>query len=485
MSTTPNNNSKQPQEKISRGLGDIFSGIRDFFHDLIDLKDGLDKEGTIINIRNNKRMNGANAWLLMCSIMIASLGLDLNSEAVIIGAMLISPLMAPILGVGMAVGINDYNGLYISLRHFMIAIGIALFTSTIYFLFTPFGDITPQISARTRPTLLDAMVALFGGIAGIISGSRKDKSNAIPGVAIATALMPPLCVTGFGIASLIRYGTAKKATFDILTDLNNWQIALNSFYLFFLNATLVALATFAIVRFLDFPSVQHQDKTSSQRANSIILIFCILVLVPSFFILRGVLRNINEENAVKAAVLKSFKKEMKYVDALESVHTDSTLDITIKVYAPLLSKSLDAYKDSIRRYIPNAQVELLPTSEINLKKFTSIETKVSTRIDSIVEAMNQPYIERNEEIVRLEKRIDMLTGDSLLERSVEREIMALYGDVIDSVKYYHIDSTDSPKSPMLSIAWKRVRDRRKIEERLRGFLSSKTGQQPQLSEMGK
>jgi len=207
----------------STKFGDVMRNFGDFFYNLIDLRAGLDREGTIVNIKNNKKMAGANAWLLMCSIMIASLGLDLNSPAVIIGAMLISPLMSPILGIGLAVGINDNDALLLALKHFGIAIVIALVTSTLYFWLTPFGMETSEIRARTAPTLLDVLVAFFGGVAGIISGSRKDKSNAIPGVAIATALMPPLCVTGYGLAT------------------GNWTFMLNSFYLFFLNATFVAL----------------------------------------------------------------------------------------------------------------------------------------------------------------------------------------------------------------------------------------------------
>jgi uncharacterized hydrophobic protein (TIGR00271 family) len=202
-------------ERIRRGASDLLIGITDFFRDLTDLRTGLDREGTIISIKNNKKMHGANAWLLMCSIMVASLGLDLNSPAVIIGAMLISPLMSPILGIGLSVGINDRNMLSIAIRHFGLSIIIALVTSFLYFKLTPLGEITDEISARTAPTFLDVLVAFFGGIAGIISGSRKDKSNAIPGVAIATALMPPLCVTGFGLAK------------------QEWEIMINSFYLFF------------------------------------------------------------------------------------------------------------------------------------------------------------------------------------------------------------------------------------------------------------
>ncbi|NNE28502.1 MAG: DUF389 domain-containing protein, partial [Saprospiraceae bacterium] len=189
--TNPIKTPKDPTEQIQVGWRQLWAGLKKFFKNLTELKSGLDREGTIVNIRNNMRMQGANSWMLMCSIVIASIGLDQNSQAVIIGAMLISPLMSPILGVGLSVGINDFSSLRVSMRHFGISIGIALFAATFYFLVTPFGEATEQIVARTAPTILDAAIALFGGIAGIISFSQKDKSNAIPGVAIATALMPP------------------------------------------------------------------------------------------------------------------------------------------------------------------------------------------------------------------------------------------------------------------------------------------------------
>ena len=178
-----------------KSMSQLFQEFKDFFEDLFDLKDGMDERGSIINIINNKEMKGANAVLLMCSIMVASLGLDLNSPAVIIGAMLISPLMSPILGVGLGFGINDKETLFISLQHFFLALAIALITSYLYFKITPFGALTDEIKGRTAPNLLDGLVAIFGGTAGIISITRKDKSNAIPGVAIATALMPPLCLS--------------------------------------------------------------------------------------------------------------------------------------------------------------------------------------------------------------------------------------------------------------------------------------------------
>jgi uncharacterized hydrophobic protein (TIGR00271 family) len=263
MDTPPKLPTPKEPRRIGDILGDLYEATVDWFKGLTDLQKGVDREGTIIAIKNNKRMEGANAWLLMCSIMIASLGLDLNSPAVIIGAMLISPLMSPILGVGLSVAINDRDALYLSLRHFMIAILIALVTSTLYFLITPLGQLTHEIQARTAPTVLDGLVAIFGGLAGIISSSRKDKSNAIPGVAIATALMPPLCVTGYGLAKW------------------NIGILVNSFYLFFLNSFFIALTTYIIIRLLGFPMKAYVNAKESVRTRWVIFLFSLLLIVPS------------------------------------------------------------------------------------------------------------------------------------------------------------------------------------------------------------
>lgn len=268
---------------------DSAKSFRGWFQDFVNLKAGMDREGTIIAIKTNKRMRGANAWLLMCSIMIASLGLDLNSPAVIIGAMLISPLMSPILGIGLAVGTNDREALLISLRHFLIAILIALGTSIFYFWASPLDQITDEIRARTAPTILDVGVAIFGGLAGIISTTRKDKSNAIPGVAIATALMPPLCVTGFGIAN------------------GDYGIAINSFYLFFLNSFTIAGTTYLIIRLLDFPYMSYVDPVEAGKVRLRIALFSLILIIPSIFIFRNVWQKLQYEDSIRKFINAEFK----------------------------------------------------------------------------------------------------------------------------------------------------------------------------------
>jgi len=262
---------------------------RGFFVDLIDLTQDLDREGTIVNIKSNHSVTGADAWLLMASIMIASLGLDLNSPAVIIGAMLISPLMSPILGIGLSLGIRDERTMISSLKSFAVAIGIAIVTSTLYFLLSPFGNVTSEILGRTQPTLLDVLVAFFGGLAGIISGSRKDKSNAIPGVAIATALMPPLCTAGYGLASA------------------NWEYFFGAIYLFLINGIFIALATGVVVKyFLHFPMKTYIDEKKEKRARWAIFFLVVLTIVPSVFVGINVINEVVFANDAKSFVATHF-----------------------------------------------------------------------------------------------------------------------------------------------------------------------------------
>ncbi|MEL6866280.1 MAG: DUF389 domain-containing protein [Bacteroidota bacterium] len=473
-----NTSPPKPEEKIQRGFSDLWSGIREFFHDLIDLREGLDKEGTIINIKNNKRMRGANAWLLMCSIMIASLGLTLNSPAVIIGAMLISPLMSPILGIGLGVGINDRKTLYISLKHFGISIAIALITSTIYFLFTPINELTSEISARTKPTLLDAFVAFFGGIAGIISGSRKDQSNAIPGVAIATALMPPLCVTGFGIANLIRSDSISTSN-SALGIINNWEIIFNSFYLFFLNAVLVSLATFLIVRLLNFPVKAIENPSERIRNQLLILLVTLVLIVPSVTILIGVLGGIEEDRNIRTALRSCFGEELKPIDSWKKIPAEDGYGLLVKVYGPSMTRSVDEYAILLEEKLPNANVEIIPTSEIDLSKFETIEARVDNieKMDSLFNAIiEQPKSEQEIEIERLSEQISILQSDTLLERAVEQEIKAMYGDLFKNIEYNRPKTKE--KLPKLYLYWKpgKASNRQKalIKDRLVPYVMTRT-----------
>jgi uncharacterized hydrophobic protein (TIGR00271 family) len=231
-----------------------------------DLLPDTDREGTVRRIRDGVPLSPESVWLLVASCLLASIGLDTDSVAVIIGAMLISPLMSPILAVGMGMATHDRALLLLSLRDLALATLGSLLLSALYFALSPLGEPTPQLAARTMPTLLDVGVAFFGGVAGIVAGSRRNPGLALPGVAIATALMPPLCTAGFGIAT------------------GNPGYFFGAFYLFFINAVFIALATFVVARLLGFPST-GADLSTERRARRLVGVLSTVALLPSLVIL--------------------------------------------------------------------------------------------------------------------------------------------------------------------------------------------------------
>lgn len=251
-----------------------------FFRDRFDLHEGKEDElETIDYIKKNVEFKGANLWILIFAIFVASVGLNVNSTAVIIGAMLISPLMGPIMGIGLAAGVNDFELLKKSLKNLGIAILISILTSTIYFSFTPLNDAQSELLARTEPTIWDVLIALFGGLAGIVAGSRKEKSNAIPGVAIATALMPPLCTAGYGLATA------------------NLYYFFGAFYLFFINSVFISLSTYLIVRFMKFPKKEFLDPKREKTVKTYITIFTLLTIVPSVYLAYNIVKRTIWEKA--------------------------------------------------------------------------------------------------------------------------------------------------------------------------------------------
>jgi len=246
--------------------------VRRFLRSILSIKEGTDIQSTIEGIKRDIGFRGPTAWILIFSIFIASIGLNVNSTAVIIGAMLISPLMGPILGIGLSVGTNDFETLIRSLKNLGIAVSIALITSTLYFSLTPLNIEQSELLARTKPTILDVLIALFGGFAGIVAGSRKEKSSVIPGVAIATALMPPLCTAGYGLATL------KLSYF------------FGAFYLFFINSVFISLATFLVVRYLKFPLVSFLNPVKAKRYRIVLITFLIATIIPSTVIFYNVIQ---------------------------------------------------------------------------------------------------------------------------------------------------------------------------------------------------
>lgn len=278
-----------PEKQKLSALSNKIAGVLTFIRDRFDLHEGKEDEiETIIYIKKNVEFRGANLWILIFAILVASVGLNVNSTAVIIGAMLISPLMGPIMGIGLGAGINDFELIKKSLKNLGIAVLISIMTSTLYFSFTPLNEAQSELLARTEPTIWDVLIALFGGLAGIIAGSRREKSNAIPGVAIATALMPPLCTAGYGLATW------------------NLYYFLGAFYLFFINSVFISLSTYLIVRFMGFPKKEFVDERREKRVRNYISIFILLTVVPSIYLAYNIVRRTIWEKSAKEFVQTEF-----------------------------------------------------------------------------------------------------------------------------------------------------------------------------------
>ena len=255
-------------QKVKRSFSAWLGELREFMKGRFSLdEDKAQRDEVVAAISKGVEFRGVNLWVLIFATMIASLGLNVNSAAVIIGAMLISPIMGPIMGVGLALGINDFELLKKSLRNLALMFIVAIITSTVYFFISPLSSNSSELLARTVPTTYDVLIALFGGLAGIVAQTRQDRtSTVIPGVAIATALIPPLCTAGFGLAT------------------GQFRFFIGAFYLFFINSVFIALATYAMVRFLQYEKKVFIDKIRERTVKRLMMVITLVTFIPSVVI---------------------------------------------------------------------------------------------------------------------------------------------------------------------------------------------------------
>ena len=268
------------QENNNQTLWQI---IKSYFN-VLPYKDG--EKYVIKQITNGINFQGSNLWILIFAVFIASLGLNVNSTAVIIGAMLISPLMGPIIGMGLALGIADLDLFKQSIKNYLVSTFISVITATIYFTLSPITDAQSELLARTSPTLYDVLIALFGGAAGFLATSTKGRNNVVPGVAIATALMPPLCTAGYGLA------------------VQNTTFFFGAFYLYFINTVFIAFTTCVGVRFLHFHRKQFVNREQMRRVNLYIVTIIIITIIPASYMTWNIIKQSVFENNIENFVTK-------------------------------------------------------------------------------------------------------------------------------------------------------------------------------------
>ena len=354
--------------------------IKSFLKEYLDIrKDKENEKGTEESMRQGVEFKGAKLWVLIFAIFIASLGLHINSTAVIIGAMLISPLMGPIMGIGLSVGINDIDLLRKSIKSYLVTTAFCVATSSLFFLLTPSTEAQSELLARTSPTIFDVFIALFGGFSGVVAASTKEKGTVIPGVAIATALMPPLCTAGYGLAT------------------GNLIYFLGAFYLYFINTVFISVATFIGVRWLQFEPKTFVDKDREKNVKKYIVIIVILTMIPSIYLTFGIIKETvfntsasrfiseqldfpNSQIIDKKVIYEKGNKEIRVILMGEEV-PQTTLAIVEK---RLKDYKLDEVKLTVLQGMQNEEVDISSIRAMVMEDFyKSSEKKLQMSLEEI------------------------------------------------------------------------------------------------------
>ena len=286
----------------------LLETAKKFLLELFDFREDTDHEATIEAIKADISFKGATAWILIFAVFVASIGLNANSTAVVIGAMLISPLMGPILGIGMSFALNDINTFKRSLINLGTMIGLSLFASFLFFYFFPLSQDNSELLGRVSPDIRDVLIAFFGGLALMVARTKKGTvASVIFGVAIATALMPPLCTAGYGLA------------------IGNFSYFIGAMYLFMINTIFIALATFLVMKLLGFPMYKYANVAKRKRYSTIATIVGIAVMIPAIFTFINALN----KSQIKTQINNFVNNEIKEIKSFQLIG-DPDLDLDKK-----------------------------------------------------------------------------------------------------------------------------------------------------------
>ena len=424
---------KQPKEEIKNIPSTIWKFIISIFSFSND--SSVNPVEVIDNIKKDIEFKGYNVWVLMCSIVIASIGLNVNSIAVVIGAMLISPLMGPIRGIGLSVGTNNFKLLIYSLINFGIATIVSILVSFLYFKIMPFKDATTEILARTEPLILDVLIAFFGGLAGIIAASRSDNSTVVPGVAIATALMPPLCVTGYGLAT------------------GNWDYTFGAFYLFLLNSLFICLSTIVVVRYLKFPLATYVNKKKERNIKIYISIILIIILVPSGMKFMEVFNKSVFTNTAGLFV----KERVSTIPKIKILDTDFDYDARIVSVVLVGSNTISVSRIEELQGILNSEDYGLDNTSFVVIQNDEIENNTFTMDDyrMLVKEWEQKIIDRDKEIIKLKEDYSNKTDFNYDLTSVNKKLKLINEfkplESFAASKAYRVDMTGNQDTTLLIV----------------------------------
>ena len=408
----------------------VWKIIKRYFNALPDKEQEAD---TIEQISSGVSFRGSNLWVLIFAIFTASLGLNVNSTAVIIGAMLISPLMGPIIGMGLAIGIGDLPLLKSSIKNYFVATVISVLTAMSYFAISPLTEAQSELLARTSPTLYDVLIALCGGAAGIIALSTRGKGNVVPGVAIATALMPPLCTAGYGLA------------------MGEWSFFFGAFYLYFINTVFIALATYIGVRMLRFRPKIAVSKDRMRVVNRTIFAIVVVTMIPATIMTVRIIRDSMLDNNIA----RFLKHELHYPGTQIVSHQKDGEKKILSVVAvgnPISASNIEEAQNKLEQYsLGNYKLQVFQGAQSD--SLLLLNASLS-KMGINTEANNPKLVELAGRIQHLEAQLQSYTQYETLSRNISGEIKSLWPNIqtisLSQAMEVPTDSVISPDTPTIS-----------------------------------
>lgn len=442
----------------------IWEQIKEFFSDLMNIRQDTDRGATIESIKADISFKGHTSWILICSIVIASLGLNANSTAVIIGAMLISPLMGPILGMALSLAINDVDLLRRAVKNFGVMVFLSVTSAFIFFWLFPLRDTSSELLARTSPDIRDVLIAFFGGLALVIARAKRGTmASVIFGVAIATALMPPLCTVGFFLA------------------VGDWKLALGALYLFLINTIFIGLATFLVLRFLRLPMVVYANSSKRKRISNIAYICATLVMVPAGYTFYEVWRVSQFKNNANTFIETSIEtyefdggRFLKDLSKVEYNNGNPYIELVFFGDIPIPDevKTLWNNQKEAYPYLKNTELRILNDSR---------ERDQSLYVQELYNTNKEQLISSQSKIKLLQDQVETLgkyNKEAAKFQQITKEIAVNYEDIA-SVSFANELKSNFKKIdtiPVFRIQWKKEpkKDERKAEiEKLRKWLSTR------------
>lgn len=396
-------NSVQEDDSVNRFVN--LNAIKALFHLGEDQANRFD---VIEEVRLNVPFRGTNLWILIFAIIICSVGLNMNSTAVIIGAMLISPLMGPINGLGVGAGTYDMKLIRRSLKNIGIAVVMSVLASALYFFISPLNEAQSELLARTSPTLYDVVIALFGGLAGIIAATRKEKTNVIPGVAIATALMPPLCTAGYGIA------TGQLVFFA------------GALYLFAINTVFISFSAWLMVRFMNFPVFEFVDEKREKKVRQVVSFIVLLTTIPSIYLAYTLVDKTIFEQRAKSFIAAEF--DHAYVFDSDITVEGDKRTITVKLFGdPLDEKE----KERLAARMPNYKCEDAELVIIQATRGDEVDMSTLSKqlFEDLYNKSERAVIEKDSVIELLELELARFNNRDLPVADIAKEARAAYPDI--------------------------------------------------------